>query len=173
LEDRLAAPGESAQHLARKGEISSYSSVACLCLVGLLALGAIEGQDRGRTSGGWWAAFVAALAGFAACYVGSPAATGKVSVTAGAAVNSDAAPAGAGNPGGMDPAGPRPPCALGLQRLLRPRPVMGARTVVPGQSGKTNQVEHIPLGAGRWGNQAEKEIQAYANRQGPGRRISC
>ena len=44
--------------------------------------------------------------------------------------------------------------------------VIGPRMVVPGQSGKTNQVEHIPLVAGRWGNQAEKDIQAYANSQG-------
>lgn len=39
------------------------------------------------------------------------------------------------------------------------------RTVGPARWGKTSQVEHIPLVAGRWGNQAEKEIQAYANSQ--------
>jgi hypothetical protein len=33
--------------------------------------------------------------------------------------------------------------------------------------GKTSQVVHIPLVAGRWGNQAEKEIQVYANSQSP------
>jgi len=45
-------------------------------------------------------------------------------------------------------------------------PWSGPRTVRPARWGKTSQVEHIPLGAGRWGNQAEKEIQAYANSQG-------
>jgi hypothetical protein len=50
--------------------------------------------------------------------------------------------------------------------LLRPIPVIGPRAVGPARWGKTSQVEHIPLGAGRWGNQAEKEIRAYANSQG-------
>jgi hypothetical protein len=46
-----------------------YSSAACLCRsVGLLALGLIEGQDGDWTSWRVVAAFVAALAGFAACY---------------------------------------------------------------------------------------------------------
>lgn len=42
----------------------------------------------------------------------------------------------------------------------------GPCAVVPAQWGKTNQVEHVPLVAGRRGNRSEEEIQAYANSQG-------
>ena len=48
------------------------------------------------------------------------------------------------------------------------RPPHGSTSPV----GKTNLVEHIPLGAARWEIQAEKEIQAYANSQRLWRRMS-